>query len=113
MQRYIETGGMLLDRYRRTVLVGGQDRAVNLSGVEFRLLEALMLNRDRVLSREEILAAAWGKVNVGIQAIDVYVSYLRAKLGARAIATVRGSGYRLGPASKKDSFSALLSAHSL
>jgi two-component system, OmpR family, response regulator len=74
-------------------------RAVRLSTTEFELLIYLMRNQGRVLSREQILRAVWGyDYDPGTNVVDVYVGYLRRKLGGPAgrapISTVRSVGYR-------------------
>jgi DNA-binding response OmpR family regulator len=73
-----------------------EGREVELSAREFALAEELMRNADRVLSREQLLSRVWGyDFDPGSNVVDVYVGYLRAKLGAAHIETVRGMGYRL------------------
>ena len=76
------------------------DRAVDLTTLEFRLLEYLMRNPRLVLSRGRILAAVWDlDTETSSNVVDVYVRYLRLKLEAngspRVIHTVRGAGYVL------------------
>ena len=75
-------------------------KAVRLSSTEFDLLVHLMRHRDCILSRQEILSAVWGyghdpQTNI----VDVYIGYLRRKLGTSEnpapIVTVRSVGYRL------------------
>ena len=66
-----------------------------LSDREFLLLAALMRNAGRVVSKERLLSMVWGyHFDPGSNVVDVYVRRLRAKLGAEAIGTVRGKGYR-------------------
>jgi DNA-binding response OmpR family regulator len=72
---------------------------VRLSTTEFELLVYLLRNRGRVLSREQILRAVWGyDYDPGTNVVDVYVGYLRRKLGRGEakvpIVTVRSVGYR-------------------
>ncbi|MBX9716237.1 MAG: winged helix-turn-helix domain-containing protein [Burkholderiaceae bacterium] len=83
-----------LDPASRSVLQAGLP--VVLSGREFDLLHALMLNADRVLSREQLEQHlySWGQ-EVESNAIEVHVHHLRRKLGAALIQTVRGVGYML------------------
>ena len=81
----------------REVLKAGQP--VRLSATEFELLVHLMHNRGRVLSREQILRSVWGyQHDPGTNVVDVYVGYLRRKLGASPedplIVTIRSAGYR-------------------
>jgi DNA-binding response OmpR family regulator len=79
-------------------------RPVALSSTEFELLVLLLRHRGRVLSREQILSTVWGyQHDPATNIVDVYVGYLRRKLGRpddpAPIFTVRGVGYRLGGAS--------------
>jgi len=71
-------------------------RTVSLSEREFSLLRAFVGRPRQVLSRRELLAMAWG-MNFDPQTnlVDVYVGYLRRKIGEPVIETVRGAGYRL------------------
>ena len=73
------------------------EQEVLLSVRELALLEAFLRRPRQVLSREQLLAAAW---DLGYEArsnvVDVYVGYLRDKLGRDVVETVRGLGYRLG-----------------
>src|SRR5215212_1771123 len=75
------------------------DAEIALSPTEFRLLRYLMLNRDRVVSRSQILDHVWDYEFVGDpSAVETYISYLRRKLDdrdAQLIRTVRGFGYSL------------------
>ena len=92
----LSAGGYRLDLRSRRVTVHG--REVDLSAREFRLLEIFMGNPGQVLSREQLLDHAWGfDFDPGSNVVDVYVGYLRRKLGAEAITTVRGMGYRFRP----------------
>jgi len=83
-----------LDPAARTVRRGGV--AVALSTREFDLLNVLMLNADRVLSRERLEQHlySWGR-EVDSNAIEVHIHHLRRKLGSDLIQTVRGLGYVL------------------
>ena len=83
-----------LDLRTRRATVGG--REVDLSAREFTLAEAFLTNPGQVLSREQLLSSAWGyDFDPGSNVVDVYVRYLRRKLGAERFETVRGMGYRL------------------
>lgn len=83
-----------LDIRTRKAHVAG--RAVELSAREFALAEELLRNAGRVLSREQLLSRVWGyDFDPGSNVVDVYIGYLRQKLGAHRIETVRGVGYRL------------------
>lgn len=83
-----------LDPAARSVRQAGVE--VALSTREFDLLQALMLNADRVLSREQLEQQlySWGS-EVDSNAVEVHVHHLRRKLGAGLIQTVRGVGYLL------------------
>ena len=90
----LEVGALRLDPRTKQVWRGDED--VELSAKEFALLETFMRHPGQVLSRFELLEHAWdfayeNRSNV----VDVYVRYLRQKLGASTIETVRGAGYRL------------------
>lgn len=71
-------------------------RQVELSAREFALAEVFMSHPGQVLSREQLLSHAWGyDYDPGSNIVDVYVRYLRNKIGHKRIRTVRGAGYRL------------------
>jgi DNA-binding response OmpR family regulator len=92
----IVNGPIELDEGLRQVTVEGQP--VNLSPREFALLECLLRNPGRVMSRDQLLDQAWPfGVAVTLNAVDAYVHYLREKLGTAAerVETVRGVGYRM------------------
>jgi two-component system response regulator QseB len=60
------------------------------------MLETLMRHRDQVLSREQLLSHVWGyDYDPGSNVVEVYIGYLRRKLGEDVIETARGMGYRL------------------
>lgn len=89
----LSAGGVRLDLRTRRATVDGSD--VELSAREFALAEIFMRNAGQVLSREQLLDHVWGfDFDPGSNVVDVYVGYLRRKLGARTIVTVRGMGYR-------------------
>jgi len=90
----LEAGPLRLDPATRQVSLDGEP--VELSAREFTLLEAFMRRPGQVLTQGQLLDAAWDagyeqRSNV----VEVYVRYLRRKLGADVIETVRGAGYRL------------------
>jgi two-component system OmpR family response regulator len=91
------SGGLVLDQEAHRVWRGSTE--VSLSPTEFRLLRYLMLNRDRVVSRQQILDHVWDYDFYGEPtAVETYISYLRRKLDDRSgqlIRTVRGVGYSL------------------
>ncbi len=87
-------GGVALDLRTRRVSVGG--RSIDLSAREFALAEQFLRHPEQVLSREQLLSRVWGfDFDPGSNVVDVYVRYLRGKIGAERIETVRGMGYRL------------------
>jgi two-component system, OmpR family, response regulator QseB len=89
-------GDIALDLRTRRVSAGGQP--IDLSAREFTLLETFMRHPEQVLSRQHLLDRVWGyDYEPGSNVVDVYVGYLRKKLGRRLIETVRGMGYRLVP----------------
>ncbi|HSR09826.1 MAG TPA: response regulator transcription factor [Thermodesulfobacteriota bacterium] len=102
LRRRAETSPLLrvedltLDPARRTVSRGGQK--IELTAKEFALLEYLMRNAGRVLTRTMIIEHVWDyDFDTGTNLVDVYVNYLRRKIdsgrGRKLIHTVRGAGY--------------------
>lgn len=83
-----------MDVGARMVSVDGT--ALDLTAIEFDVLMALVENRGRVLSREQLLEKVWGGEYFGeIRVVDVHLGHIRQKLGRNdLIATVRGVGYR-------------------
>ncbi|MBW4556497.1 MAG: response regulator transcription factor [Trichormus sp. ATA11-4-KO1] len=91
----LSTTDIVLDLRTRKVKVG--DRCIELSAREFTLAETFLRHPAQVLSREQLLSHVWGyNYDPGNNIVDVYVGYLRKKLGNKFIETVRGIGYRLG-----------------
>jgi len=89
----------VLDLRRRRALRDGQ--TIDLSPKEFALLEFLMRNQGRVVTRTQILDHVWGyDYAPDSNLVDVYVTYLRRKIdrghGKKLIRTVRGAGYAVG-----------------
>jgi DNA-binding response OmpR family regulator len=99
--RRLHAGSIELDRDSRRVSVA--DEPVELTTREFEVLEYLMLRPERVLTREQILAAVWDQAYVGTdRTVDNVISSLRQKLGEhprrpRHLQTIRSVGYRLVP----------------
>ena len=90
----LSSGSLVLDLHSRVVSVDGVQH--ELSSREFTLAETFMRHPGQVLSREQLLEMVWGySFDPGSNLVDVYVRYLRAKMGAETIKTVRGVGYRL------------------
>jgi DNA-binding response OmpR family regulator len=86
--------GLELDLLTRRISVDGSVH--DLSAREFALAEELMRHPGQVLSHEQLLSRVWGlDFDPGSNVVGVYVRYLRAKIGADRIETVRGMGYRL------------------
>lgn len=91
----LEAAGVKLDLRTRRVTACDRPEA-ELTAREFSLLEMFMRHPDAVLSRQQLLSSVWGlDFDPGSNVVDVYVRYLRGKLGEEAIETVRGAGYRL------------------
>lgn len=100
--RWLKMGDVELNRVSREVLVGGE--RVELTGLEFDLLAALIQRPGRVVSRTALLEHA-GRTDtfVNERAVDVHISHVRKKIGdqdrvPRLIQTVRGVGYVMGRA---------------
>ncbi len=90
----LNVGDLSLDLRARTVSVAGEP--VELAAREFELLETFMRHPDQVLSREQLLSRVWGyDSDPESNVVDVYVGYLRKKIGAGRIVTVWRMGYRL------------------
>jgi DNA-binding response OmpR family regulator len=90
----IRVGDMKLDLRTKQVIVAGE--TVDLSAREFTLAEVFFRHAGQVLSREQLLDLVWGYAfDPGSNVVDVYVGYLRRKLGKGRISSVRGMGYRL------------------
>jgi DNA-binding response OmpR family regulator len=88
----LEAAGIVLDMRARRAHLGGDE--VPLTAREFTLLETFMRHPGHLLSREQLISHVWGH-DPGSNVVDVYIGYLRKKLGDDAIETVRGMGYRL------------------
>ena len=83
-----------LDLGTRRVTVAG--RQIDLAAREFALLETFLRHPGQVLSRAQLLALVWGfDFDPGSNIVDVYVRYLRRKIGPERVETVRNMGYRL------------------
>jgi DNA-binding response OmpR family regulator len=92
----LEVGSVSLDVRSRRVTRAGEEH--DLTTREFGILEFLMRHPGQVVSREQLLSRVWSydhdpQSNV----VDVYIRYLRSKLGSEVIETVRGVGYRMLP----------------
>ena len=97
----LEAGPVRMDVERHSVTVGGSDTALPLK--EFELLELLLRNAGRVLTRGQLIDRVWGADYVGdTKTLDVHVKRLRSKVEPepstpRYIVTVRGLGYKFEP----------------
>lgn len=90
----VTVGDLTLDLRSRRVNVMGKEE--ELSAREFAMLEFFMTHPDQVLSRVQLLDNVWGyDFDPGSNVVDVYVRYLRQKIGNARLETVRGMGYRL------------------
>jgi two-component system, OmpR family, response regulator len=90
----LQHGTLSLDLRTRRASI--HDRVIDLSAREFALTEVFLRNPGQVLSREQLLSHVWGyDFDPSSNVVDVYVRYLRRKLGTNVIQTVRGMGYRL------------------
>jgi DNA-binding response OmpR family regulator len=91
--RVLRVGEISLDLRTRWVSAAGE--TIELSAREFELLRTFLQHPDQVLTREQLLSHVWGyDYDPGSNVVDVYVGYLRRKLGPRRFETVRGVGYR-------------------
>jgi DNA-binding response OmpR family regulator len=89
-------GDLELDLHSRRARVAG--REIDLSAREFTLLDVFLRHSGQVLSQEQLLSQVWGyDFDPGSNVVEVYVSYLRRKVGRDRIQTVRGMGYALAP----------------
>lgn len=90
----LRVGEVGLDLRTRRASIDGAE--IDLTSREFALLENFLRHPDHVLSRQQLLSRVWGfDFDPGSNIVDVYVRYLRNKIGADRIETVRGAGYRM------------------
>jgi len=90
----LRAGDAALDLRTRRLTVG--ERSLELTAREFALAETFFRHPGQVLSREQLLSHVWGyDYDPGSNVVDVYVGYLRKKIGKGRLSTVRGMGYRL------------------
>lgn len=95
----LHNGPLRMELLTRRFFVGSSE--VELSTREFELTEMFMRNIDLVLSRDQLLSQVWGyDFDPTSNVVDVYVRYLRAKIGSDWFKSVRGVGYRMLPATK-------------
>ncbi len=86
-------GTLTLDPAARAVTRGGEP--VALTARELALLEYLMRHTERVVGKVELRDHVWDGDGEDLNVVEVYVGYLRRKLGREAVTTVRGAGYRV------------------
>ncbi len=97
----VEGGPVRMDIERHVVTVSGQSISMPLK--EFELLEMLLRNAGRVLTRSQLIDRVWGSDYVGdTKTLDVHVKRLRSKIepdpsNPRYVVTVRGLGYKFEP----------------
>ena len=94
----LRVGGIVLDDRRHEVTVDGEQ--VQLTPIEFRLLQALMRHAGQVLSRERITERVWGYEGFSSNLLEIHIGNLRRKLGddprhPKRLITVRGYGYKI------------------
>lgn len=92
----LQVADLTLDRLAKMAIRGGKE--IKLTSTEYRLLEYLMQNRRKVLSRGDILKKVWDiRFDTGTNVLDVYVNYLRKKIDkgydTKLIQTAKGMGY--------------------
>jgi DNA-binding response OmpR family regulator len=93
-RRHLSVDGIRMDLLDRKVSVDGH--RVDLSARQFELLEVFLRSGGEILPRDRLLEQVWGlDFDPGTNVVDVYVGYLRKKIGAERIETVRNQGYRL------------------
>ncbi len=98
-ESYLQAGAIQLDLERHQVTI--EQRSIELTAIEFKLLAALMERRGRVQSRDALLGSVWGmERDIEPRTVDTHLRRLREKLGkaGEQIHTVRGFGYRLDEA---------------
>jgi DNA-binding response OmpR family regulator len=97
----LRVGDIKLDLRTKQVVIEGKD--IDLSAREFAMAEAFFRNPGHVLSREQLLDLVWGYAfDPRSNIVDVYVGYLRKKLGRGRITSMRGMGYRLESTPRSD-----------
>lgn len=89
----LRAGGLALDPAARSVTSDGTQ--VELTTREFALLEYLLRRAGEVVHKDELYEHVWDAAGGDLNVVEVYVGYLRRKLGAAAVETIRGAGYRV------------------
>lgn len=89
----LAVGALVMDPSARTVTLDGV--LVDLTTRELALLEYLMRHADRVVGKVELRDHVWDGTGEDLNVVEVYVGYLRRKLGRDVVLTMRGAGYRV------------------
>jgi two-component system, OmpR family, response regulator len=90
----LSTGSLSLDTVNYTVFKGSKE--VLLSKKEFSLLEYLLRHKGKVVTKEQIIQSVWDyEADILPNTVEVFVGYLRNKIGSDIIKTVRGFGYKI------------------
>lgn len=77
-------------------LVTKKNIEITLSSKEYSLLEYLLLNKEKILSKNDLLSHVWeSDIDIETNVVDVYIGYLRKKIGSSYIKTIRGMGYKI------------------
>jgi len=94
LRQFLTVGRLRLDRFYHVAWVG--DERHELTKQEFLLLDTLMRCSPRPVARDVLLVGAWNcNEETRTNRVEVYISYLRQKLGPQIISTHRGVGYRI------------------
>ncbi|MDA9128936.1 response regulator transcription factor [Candidatus Gracilibacteria bacterium] len=96
MGEKIDLGDVVIDLKKHEFSRGGL--SVHLTQKEFLIIEKLILEQDRVVTRSDIIEHLWGESSLfeGDNKLDVYISNIRKKLGKNIVKTVKGVGYTFG-----------------
>ncbi len=85
---------LFFDTKKQSITLNGKD--IILSRKEYQLLEYLLKNKDKVVSKEEIINHVWDyDTNILPNTVEVFIKYIRNKIGSNYIKTVRGFGYKI------------------
>lgn len=94
LKNILKFKGLTLDTVKFEVKNDGKN--INLSKTEFALLEYLMRNKDKIVSKQKIIDHVWDyDSNVLPNTVEAYIRYLRKKIDKNLIKTVRGFGYKI------------------
>ena len=85
---------LFFDTKKQSITLNGKD--IILSRKEYQLLEYLLKNKDKVVSKEEIINHVWDyDTNILPNTVEVFIKYIRNKIGSNYIKTIRGFGYKI------------------